>query len=130
MEAAILHKNIALITRGVTANEPRLCFRALRNLPAIRRQLTATILASILTAVYPVQDHVASFLHHVMDPQTIHAKKQGDIHAGVWSKERTGILPEVDMYMALLVTIHLIDTKQVAQAINMGRIEASCPARS
>lgn len=108
--------NLPLLERAVTQFDPRFSLRVLRSIPSIRKNLTAYVLASVVIDAYPQPTATAiSLLSAVKDDETFPLQK-----AEEWRSKRDApspkhspkeMLPEVDVYLSILVQVHLYDKK-------------------
>eukprot|EP00051_Salpingoeca_urceolata_P010887 m.133785 g.133785 ORF g.133785 m.133785 type:complete len:501 (-) comp16895_c1_seq1:177-1679(-) len=102
--------SLALIKKHVTTTEERFSVRALRRLPGLRRKLTPDILHGAITAAYPL---------HESDKCDVLLSFLGDTAVALDTDEPEGdaplveeLLPEVELFMHLLVLIYLIDNSK------------------
>lgn len=84
----------------------------------MRKQLSADVLASVITETYPIPTATAiSLLSAVKDDPSFPREKVGDWHSkkdGPPSKNaQKDVLPEVDVYLSILVQVHLYDKKSI-----------------
>ncbi|CDZ97848.1 26S proteasome regulatory complex, subunit RPN3/PSMD3 [Phaffia rhodozyma] len=133
-----LETNLDLLDRGVSSFEPRYLARVLRTLTTLRKKLGGPkgdglkALKEVLVESYPKSSSTASSLASIL-PEAPASEESMDIDASsapaepassssatvaASSKEKevTEILPEADVYLRLLVTLVLIDTKALDKA--------------
>ena len=105
--------------RAVSLFDPRFTLRVLRSIPSVRQHLTADVLAQIIFEVYPTPTPTAvSLLSAIKDDDSFPREKADEWHRKrdqTQSKSKD-VLPEVDVYLSILVQIHLYERK----AINAG----------
>jgi 26S proteasome regulatory subunit N3 len=111
---------VSSIEKGVTSKEMRLMARANRQMLAVRRRLKAPTVNAFLKHALPAgSDALARLLPFAaavesgekdMDVDTPPAA--GQSHAS----QKQSVLPEVEIFCYLLVTIFLIDQKQLEEA--------------
>lgn len=96
--------NVALIERGVGSMEPRFAHRALRNLTALRKSLTAEAIAQAIDENL-VKDGPAA---KALKPH-LNVSSSMDVDTSTASTQ-TADLPETEMYLRLLLIHHLLST--------------------
>ena len=109
---------MALLDRAVSQFDPRFSLRVLRTIPAVRKQLTADLIAEVVMEVYPVPTPTAiSLLSAVKDESSFPRAKADEWHrkkeASASKLSLKEILPEVDVYLSILVQVHLYDRKAI-----------------
>lgn len=92
--------------------------RVLRSIPSVRKHLTADVLASVITETYPTPTPTAiSLLSAVKDDPAFPGEKVGDWHSkkdtSTAKSVQKDVLPEVDVYLSILVQVHLYDKKSI-----------------
>jgi 26S proteasome regulatory subunit N3 len=115
---AEIKANLPLLERAVTQFDPRFSLRVLRSIPAVRKNLTAYVLASVVIDTYAVPTATAvSLLSAVKDDTTFPSQKAAEWHSKKDAPQQKStqkeILPEVDVYLSILVQVHLYDKKSV-----------------
>ena len=104
------------IEKAVQSKEPRFILRVLRLLPSTRRKLNAIVLRGIIGGFYthsPAEkDTLLTYVEEIMETD---ATTNQRIRSGKSSS--TPILPEVDVYIHLLVLLRLIDTQKYQEAV-------------
>lgn len=113
--------NFTLLERAVSQFDPRFSLRVLRSIPSVRQNLTADVLAQVIIDTYPTPTPTAvSLLSAVKDDPSFPREKTEE-----WHRKRDqvqpkaapkDVLPEIDVYLSILVQVHLYDRK----AINAG----------
>ncbi|KIV96358.1 hypothetical protein PV10_00239 [Exophiala mesophila] len=115
---AEIKANLPLLDRAVTQFDPRFTLRALRSIPSVRKQLTAEVIAIVVTETYPIPTPTAeSLLSAVKDDASFPTTKVQEWHKRKEAPPpRTApkeVLPEVDVYLSILVQVHLYDKKSI-----------------
>jgi len=119
---ADVRKNISMIEKTVQTKETRLMSRVLRTISSTRRRITAAILKEIINQYFPEEnavqrDNLIKTLDKVpTEPQPMDIIKEAAPVAET-RKPATTLLPEVEIYLHLLVVIYLIDKKQYNEAV-------------
>lgn len=112
------------IEKYVSTREPRFMLRTVRSLPGIRKRLNMKMLRKIISHYYntqpAVRDQLLSFVDEPMDtasaevPATSSKERRT---AGKTSVNAT--LPEFDVYLHLLLLVHLLDLSRLDQAVKV-----------
>ncbi|KIW28211.1 uncharacterized protein PV07_07891 [Cladophialophora immunda] len=110
--------NLPLLERAVSQFDPRFSLRVLRSIPSIRKHLSAYVIASVVTSTYATPTATAmSLLSAVKDDPSFPTQqveewhgKRDSVHQKNSHKE---VLPEIDVYLSILVQVHLYDKKSV-----------------
>lgn len=107
-----LKEFVSLIVRSVETFDPRYVLKVFRELTAIRPQLTAEVLASFADSTYPRDSTHRQYLLEALgvDPDS-------DMETDGVSGEP---IPEVDLFIHLLVQIFLNDQNQAKQLHSFG----------
>lgn len=104
------------IRRSVETKEPRFVLRVLRSLPATRRKLTPTVLRTLFRSLYTTDvdketgQELVKFLE--MAPELDQTATPSR------AKSASPLCPEVDVYLSLLVLIHLLDKNKGEEALH------------
>ncbi|KIV82434.1 hypothetical protein PV11_04549 [Exophiala sideris] len=110
--------NLPLLERGVSQFDPRFSLRVLRSISSVRKHLSAHVVATVVTDTYSTSSATAiSLLSAVKDDPSFptqmveewHSRKDGSQQKSS-SKE---ILPEIDVYLSILVQVYLYDKKAI-----------------
>ncbi|PKY44576.1 hypothetical protein RhiirA4_400049 [Rhizophagus irregularis] len=110
---ADLKQNFVLLERAVATFESRFITRVLRTAASIRKRLNAEILSQAIRDVYPRdavdKRRLLKFL----------GKDSGvmDVDSDDTTKDNPQVLPEIDLYLHLLVMIYLLDKQDYYQGI-------------
>ncbi len=105
----------------------RFTLRVLRSISSIRKRLTADILAQVVTETYPSTSSTAKTLLAAIGKEdasfekpTVTSEMEVDsdsksqpTHTSKSSSTQKEILPEVDIYLSILVQIHLLDSESI-----------------
>ncbi|RMD39334.1 hypothetical protein DV735_g5793, partial [Chaetothyriales sp. CBS 134920] len=112
--------NFALLERAVSQFDARFSLRVLRTIPAVRPQLTADVIATVVIDAYATPTPTAlSLLRAVSnDPafpaqlaqQWSQQKEQAHKNGAAGGKEP---LAEIDVYLSILVQVYLFDRKLI-----------------
>lgn len=98
------------IEKAVTSKEPRFILRVLRTLPSTRRKLNGTVLRGLINQIYPANER--DLLSAYVD------EPAAEIDT---SRTRSAVkspVPEVDVYIHLLVVVRLLDGNKLEEASN------------
>ncbi|CAN7981382.1 26S proteasome non-ATPase regulatory subunit 3 [Ixodes scapularis] len=115
------------IEKAVNSKEPRFILRILRALMPTRKRLNAKVMRKIVSGFYThsnqSRDALLAFLDEPMETEA----KEGRIRSAKTS--HLPLLPELDVYIHLLVLVHLIDSERLDQAVKcsdqlMAKIQA------
>lgn len=103
-----IKQNFNLLERAVTLFDARFTLRVLRSLASLRRKITPEILAKVIKECYPSEHpSIAGLL------STIGAGNEMSVEAETPAGYvHPDVLPEVDVYLHLLVQIYLLDQKK------------------
>eukprot|EP01116_Phalansterium_solitarium_P020535 TRINITY_DN6099_c0_g1_i1.p1 TRINITY_DN6099_c0_g1~~TRINITY_DN6099_c0_g1_i1.p1 ORF type:complete len:494 (+),score=172.43 TRINITY_DN6099_c0_g1_i1:137-1618(+) len=116
---ADLKKNVGLLERAVASNEPRLVTRVLRTISTSRRRLTAPVLAQLVGHTFAAPDDAerkASLVAVIGTVDTDMKPADADDEPAKGAKP-TPVIPEVDVFVSLLVIVFAIDSKRYGQAV-------------
>ncbi|EXJ94632.1 26S proteasome regulatory subunit N3 [Capronia coronata CBS 617.96] len=110
--------NLPLLERGVIQFDPRFSLRVLRSIPSTRKQLSAYVVATVVTDTYPIPTATAiSLLTAVKDDPSFPTQKVEDWHSkkdtSLQKNSQKEILPEIDIYLSILVQVYLYDKKSI-----------------
>jgi 26S proteasome regulatory subunit N3 len=110
-----------LLERAVTLFDARFSLRALRSISSIRKRLTADILAQVIAETYPSTSPAAKSLLVAVDRENVTFGKPissemeiDESKAKTTKKEPKEIIPEVEIFLGILIQIYYLDNK-VAQ---------------
>jgi len=109
-------EQLRYIEKTVTSKEPRFMTRAVRAVAQIRKKTNARILRKLLLNVYvsqPMNPEKEEYLAYLdngeMESEDAIVKKA--------AKKAASLVPEVEVYVQLLVLIHLLDNNRNAEAV-------------
>ncbi|KAK7899741.1 26S proteasome non-ATPase regulatory subunit [Exophiala xenobiotica] len=115
---AEIKANLPLLERAVSQFDPRFSLRVLRSIPSVRKHLSAYVIATVVTDSYPVPTATAmSLLSAVKADQSFPKQKVEEWHNRKDAAQQRGstkeILPEIDVYLSILVQVYLHDKKSI-----------------
>lgn len=110
--------NLPLLERAVSQFDPRFSLRVLRSIPAVRKQVSADVLATVVTDAYPTPTATAmSLLTAVKDDPSFPTQKVEEWYSRKEAQQQKGspkeVLPEVDVYLSILVQVYLYDKNSI-----------------
>lgn len=123
---ADIKSNFALLDRAVALFDARFTLRALRSVSSIRKRLTPDILAQVIAETFPASPAsgvVAKQLLVALDREntTLGRTSAGDADVdgepkasakNGSKKDNKDIIPEIDIFLGILIQVHLYDSKQ------------------
>ncbi|OCK88068.1 26S proteasome non-ATPase regulatory subunit 3 [Cenococcum geophilum 1.58] len=112
---ADIRSNFTLLERAVAQFDTRFTLRALRSISSLRKRLTDRILCSVIVLTYQPNNPTARILIEAigMDGEAI-----TDVvsqYAAEFSNSKQSlkeIIPEIDVYIAILIQVYLYDSKE------------------
>jgi len=104
--AAELKANITLIEKAVSSLEPRFTHRVLRSFTALRKKLDDAVLREVIQGAYPADSSVKASLLSWL-PEAL-AKEAMDVDDVSTAKSPSDPVPEVQIYLQLLLIHHLL----------------------
>lgn len=121
-----IKSNFALLDRAVALFDARFTLRALRSVSSIRKRLTPDILAQVIVETFPAtvtSGNVAKQLlitlgkEHLPLGQQSAADSAMDVDSKApakngGKKETKEVIPEIDIFLGILIQVHLFDSKQ------------------
>ncbi|KAG0636105.1 proteasome regulatory subunit C-terminal-domain-containing protein [Tuber brumale] len=105
-----IKENFTLLERAVSLFDARFTLRVLRSLSSLRRRLNPEILSKIVAETYP-GDHPSS--RRLTTAIGSSASRMDLDSPSEGSKDGGALLPEIDIYLHLLVQIYLLDQKSL-----------------
>ncbi|KUJ14892.1 uncharacterized protein LY89DRAFT_783948 [Mollisia scopiformis] len=116
---ADIKSNFPLLERAVTLFDARFSLRALRSISSIRKRLTPDILAQVIAETYPSTSPAAKSLLLAIDrdyvsftkPAATEMEIDGESKGKLAKKEQKEIIPEVDIFLGILIQIYFLDNK-------------------
>jgi 26S proteasome regulatory subunit N3 len=134
---ADIKSNFALLDRAVALFDARFSLRALRSISSLRKRLTPDIIAQAIAESYPPTSASASVAKQLLaaigrenvplgrqsssemevdnEPKTV-AKS-----AAKKDKEAKELIPEVDIFLGILIQVHMFDSKQFQQGVDFSK---------
>lgn len=107
-----IKQNFTLLERAVTLFDARFTLRVLRSLASLRRKITPEIIAKVVNEYYPSGHSSCSNL--LLTVEEVESGMEVDDQPAE-SKTHPDVLPEIDVYLHLLVQIYLLDQKKYEQ---------------
>ncbi|KAI0867175.1 putative proteasome regulatory particle subunit [Xylaria cubensis] len=129
-----IKSNFALLDRAVTLFDSRFTLRALRSISSLRKRLTPAILSQVIADTFPPTSASAG-----VAKQLLTAIGKGDVPLGrqpsaemeidsdskgpknSTKKENKDILPEIDIFLGILIQVYLFDSKQFQHGAEFSR---------
>ncbi|XP_041459078.1 26S proteasome non-ATPase regulatory subunit 3-like [Lytechinus variegatus] len=109
-------EHVKHIEKAVSSKEKNYMARVIRALTSSRRKLNHTVLRKLITGYIPNGNtSKATLLTYLDEPM--------DTENNILFRPRTGkaahapLLPELDVYLHLLVVVHLLDSKRFSEAV-------------
>ncbi|KAI9676853.1 MAG: 26S proteasome non-ATPase regulatory subunit [Caeruleum heppii] len=120
-----IRANFPLLERAVAQFDPRFSLRALRSISSVRKQLTADVLARVITETYqPSSTTAQSLLSAIGKDSESFDRPNGASEMDVDSESKSqpgssttknatpkDVIAEIDVYLCILIQIHLLDAK-------------------
>lgn len=124
-----IKSNFALLDRAVALFDARFSLRALRSISSIRKRLTPDIIAQVISETYPpssASGNLAKELLTVIGREDVPLGRQPGSEMEVDSeskapakngvkRETKEVIPEIDIFLGILIQVHLFDSKQYRQ---------------
>lgn len=111
------------IEKYVSTREPRFMLRTLRSLSGIRKRINMKLLRKIITHYYntqpAVRDQLLSFVDEPMDTEVQPTVPTGKERRSAGKSNVNATLPEFDVYLHLLLLLHLLDLSRFDQAVKV-----------
>ncbi|KAK9772107.1 putative PCI domain-containing protein [Seiridium cardinale] len=128
-----IKSNFALLERAVTLFDARFTLRALRSISSLRKRITPDILAQVIAESFPASSpstNAAKQLLAAIGKQNVALGRQTGPEMEIDSeskalakngskkdKEAKELIPEIDMFLGILIQVHLFDSKQYQQGV-------------
>ncbi|KNG44350.1 26s proteasome non-atpase regulatory subunit 3 [Stemphylium lycopersici] len=112
---ADIRSNFVLLERAVAQFDTRFTLRALRSISSLRKRLTDRVLCSVIILTYSPNNATArTFIEYIgMDGEAIQSVVSQYKEEVQLNKNNTKEpLPEVDVYIAILIQVYLYDQKE------------------
>ncbi|CAG8722189.1 40744_t:CDS:10 [Gigaspora margarita] len=110
-----LRQNFTLLERAVSTIESRFTTRVLRTTASIRKRLTADLLAQAIRDIYPKDSTDKARLLNYLGKDSVVM----DVDVDDSGKDNPPILPEIDLYLHLLLMIYLLDKQEFEKGIQL-----------
>ncbi|XP_059139469.1 26S proteasome non-ATPase regulatory subunit 3-like isoform X2 [Physella acuta] len=120
-----IREHVRHIEKAVSTKEPRFMSRVIRALVSVRRKLNPRILRSLMKGYFtaPNVTNKEELLPFLADGQSEGMNGISGVFRPRSGKlAQTPVLPEVEIYIHLLVLIYLIDTKQYERAVECSEL--------
>ncbi|KAF6812203.1 proteasome regulatory particle subunit [Colletotrichum plurivorum] len=132
---ADIKSNFALLDRAVALFDARFSLRALRSISTIRKRLTPDIIAQAIVETFPAtvtSGNVAKQLLIAIGRENVPLGRSSGAEMEVDSepakstkngqkKETKEIIPEIDIFLGILIQVHLYDTKQYQRGVDFSK---------
>ncbi|KAI8257862.1 putative 26S proteasome regulatory subunit rpn3 [Colletotrichum sp. SAR11_239] len=132
---ADIKSNFALLDRAVVLFDARFTLRALRSISTIRKRLTPDIIAQAIVETFPAtvaSGNVAKQLLIAIGRESVPLGRSSGPEMEVDSepaktakngqkKEAKEIIPEIDIFLGILIQVHLYDSKQFQLGADFSR---------
>ncbi|KAI1131389.1 putative proteasome regulatory particle subunit [Nemania abortiva] len=130
-----IKSNFALLDRAVALFDSRFTLRALRSISSLRKRLTPDILAQVIAETFPptsASAGVAKQLLTAIGKSDVVLGRQPSMEMEIDSdskspkngsnkKENKDIIPEIDIFLAILIQVYLYDSKQFQQGTEFSK---------
>ncbi|RGP71441.1 26s proteasome regulatory subunit n3 [Fusarium longipes] len=131
---ADIKSNFALIDRAVALFDARFSLRALRSISIIRKRLTPDIIAQVISEAFPATANSSAIVKPLLA-----AIEREDVTLGRQSgsemeiddaktagkngskKEAKDLIPEIDIFLGILVQVYLFDSKQFQRGADFSK---------
>ncbi|KPM44259.1 putative 26S proteasome regulatory subunit rpn3 [Neonectria ditissima] len=132
---ADIKSNFALLDRAVALFDARFSLRAMRSISIIRKRLTPDIIAQVIADTFPAtasSGNVAKKLLSALSQENVTLGRQGGSEMEIdaespkaskngTKKESKEIIPEIDVFLGILVQVHLFDSKQFQRGVEFSQ---------
>lgn len=112
---ADIRSNFTLLERAVAQFDTRFTLRALRSISSLRKRLTDRILCSVIVLTYPPNNPTARILIEAIGMNREAITDVVSQYAAEFSNSKQSlkeIIPEIDVYIAILIQVYLYDSKE------------------
>ncbi|KAI1468245.1 proteasome regulatory subunit C-terminal-domain-containing protein [Daldinia caldariorum] len=130
-----IKSNFALLDRAVALFDARFTLRALRSLSSLRKRLTPDILAQVIAETFSVSSTSASVAKQLLvaiGKEDVPLGRQASAEMEIDSepkapakngnkKENKEVIPEIDIFLSILVQVYLFDSKQFQQGAEFSK---------
>lgn len=119
-----IRQHLKHIEKAVSTKEPRFMSRALRVLVNLRKRLNSNVLRKLLLVYYPTGSGGAATKNPLLDfleePMEVD-KSTGGVRPRTGKAAALTQIPEIDIYLHLLVLIYLLDQKKLTDALSCSK---------
>ncbi|KAI0104661.1 putative proteasome regulatory particle subunit [Nemania sp. FL0031] len=129
-----IKSNFALLDRAVALFDSRFTLRALRSISSLRKRLTPDILSQVIAETFPptsASAGVAKQLLAAIGKSDVVLGRQSSMDMEIDSdskspkngskKEIKDTIPEIDIFLAILIQVYLFDSKQFQQGTEFSK---------
>lgn len=132
-----IKSNFALLDRAVALFDARFTLRALRSISSLRKRLTPDILAQAIAESFAASSssaNAATQLLTAIDKEDVPLGRQSASEMELDSEPKTAAkngskkdkevkdpIPEIDIFLGILIQVHLFDTKQYRQGAGFSK---------
>ncbi|RDA89092.1 hypothetical protein CP532_2240 [Ophiocordyceps camponoti-leonardi (nom. inval.)] len=130
-----IKSNFALLDRAVVLFDARFSLRALRSISLIRKRLTPDIIGQAIVDTFPAtvtSGNIAKHLLVAISRESMPLGRQPgpemDVDTdgkpnknGTAKKEAKEIIPEIDIFLGILIQVYLFDSKQYQKGADFSR---------
>ncbi|KAI1634560.1 proteasome regulatory subunit C-terminal-domain-containing protein [Biscogniauxia mediterranea] len=123
---ADIKSNFALLDRAIALFDARFSLRALRSISSLRKRLTPDILAQVIAETFPPTSPSATVAKQLLTaigkadvplgrPSSTEMEVDSEPKAQTKNgakKENKDVIPEIDIFLSILVQVYLFDSKQ------------------
>ncbi|KAF5024925.1 hypothetical protein F66182_3009 [Fusarium sp. NRRL 66182] len=131
---ADIKSNFALIDRAVALFDARFSLRALRSISIIRKRLTPDIIAQVISEAFPATANSSAIVKPLLaaiERQDVTLGRQGGSEMEIdeaktpgkngSKKEAKDPIPEIDIFLGILVQVYLFDSKQFQRGADFSK---------
>ncbi|KAL4799434.1 isoprenoid synthase domain-containing protein [Aspergillus venezuelensis] len=112
-----IQTNFTLLERAVAHFDPRFTLRVLRSISSMRKHIASDVLADVIVDAFPKSSSTASFLLNAIDQagafDNAGTSSKMEVDADKSKPASKEVLPEIDIYLSILVQVHLYDQKEI-----------------
>lgn len=131
-----IKSNFALLDRAVALFDARFSLRALRSISSLRKRLSPDVLSQVIAETFPAASastNVAKALLAAIGKQDVALGRQSSSEMEVDSepkgpakngskKEAKDVIPEIDIFLSILIQVYLFDSKQFQQGSQFSKL--------
>ena len=108
-----VQQNFAYLEKAVSNFDPKYTLQVLRGLPALRKRITSNVLVKVIESTYPVNEPSRKILlSYSGAPASSIEDDSMDVDEPLAA---VSILPEVDIFLHLLVQVWLLNQNEIAK---------------